>query len=268
MSQNNNKEKVIVAVVTGSSRGIGKAIAVEFAKAGYSVVINARDEVELKRAAEDISKLVDDDNNNKVAYVAGDISQEQTCIALLEETVQKFGRIDVLVNNAGIRGESKKIHELTSSDWDEVININLKGAFLCTREAVKRILIRKEKENTNDNYSIINISSYHESIPQFEGAPYAASKGGMEMLTKTVALELADKGIRVNSIAPGAIATDMNKELLEDEEKTKQKEKTIPTHRLGQPEEIAKVALFLASDNASYITGTTIYADGGRALSS
>jgi glucose 1-dehydrogenase len=267
MSQNNNKEKVIVAVVTGSSRGIGKAIAVEFAKAGYSVVINARDEVELKKAAEDISKLVDDDNNNKVAYVAGDISQEQTCIALLEETVQKFGRIDVLVNNAGIRGESKKIHELTSSDWDEVININLKGAFLCTREAVKRILIRKEKENTNDNYSIINISSYHESIPQFEGAPYAASKGGMEMLTKTVALELADKGIRVNSIAPGAIATDMNKELLEDEEKTKQKEKTIPTHRLGQPEEIAKVALFLASDNASYITGTTIYADGGRALS-
>lgn len=268
MSQNNNKEKIIVAVVTGSSRGIGKAIAVEFAKAGYSVVINARDEVELKKAAEDISKLVDDDNNNKVAYVAGDISQEQTCIALLEETVQKFGRIDVLVNNAGIRGESKKIHELTSSDWDEVININLKGAFLCTREAVKRILIRKEKENTNDNYSIINISSYHESIPQFEGAPYAASKGGMEMLTKTVALELADKGIRVNSIAPGAIATDMNKELLEDEEKTKQKEKTIPTHRLGQPEEIAKVALFLASDNASYITGTTIYADGGRALSS
>lgn len=268
MSQNNNKEKVIVAVVTGSSKGIGKAIAVEFAKAGYSVVINARDEEELKRAAEDISKLVDDDNNNKVAYVAGDISQEQTCIALLEETVQKFGRIDILVNNAGIRGESKMIHELTSSDWDAVIDINLKGAFLCTREAVKRILIRKEKENTNDNYSIINISSYHESIPQFEGAPYAASKGGMEMLTKTVALELADKGIRVNSIAPGAIATDMNKELLEDEEKTKQKEKTIPTHRLGQPEEIAKVALFLASDNASYTTGTTIYADGGRALSS
>ena len=273
MSQNNNnnKEKVIVAVVTGSSRGIGKAIAVEFVKAGYSVVINARDEVELKRAAEDISKLGDDgnnNNNNKVAYVAGDISQEQTCIALIEETVQKFGRIDVLVNNAGIRGESKKIHELTSSDWDEVIDINLKGAFLCTREAVKRILNRKEKENNNDNYSIINISSYHESIPQFEGAPYAASKGGMEMLTKTVALELADKGIRVNGIAPGAIATDMNKELLEDQEKKKQKEKTIPTHRLGQPEEIGKVALFLASDNASYITGTTIYADGGRALSS
>ena len=273
MSQsNNNKQKVIV--VTGSSKGIGKAIAVEFAKAGYSVVINARDEEELKRAAEDISKLVNDgDNNNKVAYVAGDISQEQTCIALLEETIQKFGRIDILVNNAGIRGESKMIHQLTSSDWDDVININLKGAFLCTREAVKRILNRKEKENSNDNnnnsnYSIINISSYHESIPQFEGAPYAASKGGIEMLTKTVALELADKGIRVNSIAPGAIATDMNKELLEDQEKKKQKEKTIPTHRLGQPEEIAKVALFLASDNASYITGTTIYADGGRALSS
>jgi glucose 1-dehydrogenase len=270
MSQNNNKQKVVV--VTGSSRGIGKAIAKEFAKAGHSVVINARDEEELKRAAEDISKLVNyannNNNNNKVVYVAGDISQEQTCIALVEETIQKFGRIDVLVNNAGIRGESKKIYELTSSDWDDVMDINLKSTFLCTREVVKRILNRKENNKNNSNYSIINISSYHESIPQFEGAPYAASKGGMEMLTKTVALELADKGIRVNSIAPGAIATDMNKELLEDEEKKKQKENTIPTHRLGQPEEIAKVALFLASDNASYITGTTIYADGGRALSS
>ena len=267
MSQNNNKQKVVV--VTGSSRGIGKAIAKEFAKAGHSVVINARDEEELKRAAEDISKLVNyANNNNKVVYVAGDISQEQTCIALVEETIQKFGRIDVLVNNAGIRGESKKIYELTSSDWDDVMDINLKSTFLCTREVVKRILNRKENNKNNSNYSIINISSYHESIPQFEGSPYAASKGGMEMLTKTVALELADKGIRVNSIAPGAIATDMNKELLEDEEKKKQKENTIPTHRLGQPEEIAKVALFLASDNASYITGTTIYADGGRALSS
>lgn len=118
------------------------------------------------------------------------------------------------------------------------------------------------------NCSIINISSVHESIPQPEAAPYAASKGGMEMLTRTVALELAGKGIRVNAIAPGAIATDMNKELLENEKSRIEEEQKIPMHRIGLPEEIAKVALFLASKDASYITGTTIYADGGLALSS
>jgi glucose 1-dehydrogenase len=117
-----------------------------------------------------------------------------------------------------------------------------------------------------NNYSIVNISSVHEQIPQAESAPYAASKGGMEMLTKTVALELADKGIRVNGIAPGAIATDMNKEVLENQEKKEKKERRIPVHRIGQPEEVAKVALFLASSDASYIAGTTIYVDGGLTL--
>jgi glucose 1-dehydrogenase len=142
---------------------------------------------------------------------------------------------------------------------------------LCTREAVK-YMGKSAQDDTNKNdsndYSIINISSVHESIPQPQAVPYAASKGGMEMLTKTVALELADKGIRVNGIAPGAIATDMNKEILEDKEQKKKKEDKIPMHRIGKPEEIAKVALFLASNDASYITGTTIYADGGLTLSS
>jgi glucose 1-dehydrogenase len=123
-------------------------------------------------------------------------------------------------------------------------------------------------KNDSNDYSIINISSVHESIPQPQAVPYAASKGGMEMLTKTVALELTDKGIRVNGIAPGAITTDMNKEMLEDKEQKKKKEDKIPMHRIGKPEEIAKVALFLASNDASYITGTTIYADGGLTLSS
>jgi glucose 1-dehydrogenase len=117
-----------------------------------------------------------------------------------------------------------------------------------------------------NNYSIINISSVHEQTPQPESAQYAASKGGMELFTKTAALELADKGIRVNGIAPGAIATDMNKELLEDQQKKEKKEQQIPVHRIGKPEEIAKVALFLASDDASYVAGTTIYADGGLTL--
>ncbi|MDQ3839711.1 MAG: glucose 1-dehydrogenase [Thermoproteota archaeon] len=259
----NNGGKVVV--VTGSSKGIGKAIAMEFAKAGYSAVINARNEEELKMAAEDISQSIK--GGGKVVPIAGDISQEPVCISLIENAVKQFGRLDVLVNNAGISGESKKIHEITEKDWDEVIDVNLKGAFLCTREAVKNMM--KNRSNVQgkvNNYSIINISSVHEQTPQPESAPYSASKGGMEMLTKTVALELADKGIRVNGIAPGAIATDMNKEVLEDQQKKEKKEQKIPVHRIGQPEEIAKVALFLASEDASYIAGTTIYVDGGLTL--
>jgi glucose 1-dehydrogenase len=260
MPQNNKRRRV--AVVTGSSKGIGKAIAMEFAKVGV-VVINARNEDELKQAANDISKY---------------ISQERVCISLIESAVKQFGRIDVLINNAGIGGESKKISDLTENDWDQVIDVNLKGAFLCTREAVKYMLQNMTNEDKrrrssssssveiNNNYSIINISSIHEQTPQPESAPYAASKGGMEMLTKTVALELADTGIRVNGIAPGAIATDMNKEVLENQEKKQKKEQQIPVHRIGQPEEIAKVALFLASNDASYVAGTTIYVDGGKTL--
>jgi len=250
-----------VAVVTGSSKGIGKAIASEFANAGYSVVINARNEEELKQAAKDISKSIKD--AGRIVSVPGDISQESVCISLIESAVKQFGRIDVLVNNAGIGGESKKINELTEKDWDEVIDINLKGAFLCTREAVKNMT---KDANNNRNYSIINISSVHEQTPQPESAPYAASKGGMQMLTKTIALELAEKGIRINGIAPGAIATDMNKELLENQKEKEKKEQEIPVHRIGQPKEIAKVALFLASDDASYVAGTTIYVDGGLTL--
>jgi glucose 1-dehydrogenase len=258
-SSNNERR---VAVVTGSSKGIGKAIALEFANAGYSVVINARNEEELKQAAKDISNSIKD--AGRIVSIPGDISQEPVCISLIESAVKQFGRIDVLVNNAGIGGESKKIYELTEKDWDEVIDVNLKGTFLCTREAVKNMM--KDGSNNNSNYSIINISSVHEQTPHPESAPYAASKGGMQMLTKTIALELAEKGIRVNGIAPGAIATDMNKELLENQKEKEKKEQEIPVHRIGQPEEIAKVALFLASEDASYVAGTTIYADGGLTL--
>jgi glucose 1-dehydrogenase len=259
MSNNNYNNNGKVAVITGSSKGIGKAIAKEFAKDGYSVVLNSRDEKDLSRAAQDIAKEIGNNNNNMVSYIPGDISQESVCTSLMEEAVKRFGRIDVLVNNAGIGG------------------VNLKGAFLCTREAVKHMIQNNSDTTTtttnnniknNKNYSIINISSVHESIPQPDAAPYAVSKGCMQMLTKNTAMEVADKGIRVNGIAPGAIATEMNKDLLEDAQKKKEKEQKIPLKRIGQPEEIAKVALFLASDNASYITGTTIYADGGLTLTS
>ena len=263
----NQDELRRVAVITGSSKGIGKAIALEFASKGYNVVLNARDERELSGAVNDIRKSLAGDKE-QVTYLAGDISQENVCTSLIDHTIKTFGRIDVLVNNAGIGGAQKQINELTMAEWDYVIDVNLKGAFLCTREALKRMTYDSKTNSTRSGYSIINISSVHESIPQPQSAPYSASKGGMEMLTKTVALEVADKGIRVNGIAPGAIATDMNREILEDEQKKKAEEMRIPMHRIGGPEEIAKVAFFLASDDASYMTGTTVYVDGGLTLSS
>lgn len=273
----NNSQKRVV-VVTGSSRGIGKAIAKEFAKNNYSILLNARDEKELIETVEEIRKEISDPN--KVAYLTGDISEEKTCISLIEEAIKRFGRINVLVNNAGISGPSQRTNNITSRDWDYVIGVNLRGTFLCTREALKYMTTSSNNSsisnnNINDvnrnnksydydsNFSIINISSVHESIPMPYSAPYAASKGGMEMLTKNIALEVAEKGIRINGIAPGAINTSMNKDIMEDPQKKKQEEEKIPMRRIGEPEEIAKVAFFLASTDASYITGTTVYVDGG-----
>ena len=278
----NNSQKRVV-VVTGSSRGIGKAIAKEFAKNNYSILLNARDEKELIETVEEIRNEISDPNN--VAYLTGDISEEKTCISLIEEAIKRFGRINVLVNNAGISGPSQRTNNITSRDWDYVIGVNLRGTFLCTREALKYMTTSSSNNssisnnNINDvnrnnksydydsNFSIINISSVHESIPMPYSAPYAASKGGMEMLTKNIALEVAEKGIRINGIAPGAINTSMNKDIMEDPQKKKQEEEKIPMRRIGEPEEIAKVAFFLASTDASYITGTTVYVDGGLTLS-
>ncbi len=278
---NNNQKRVVV--VTGSSRGIGKAIAKEFAKNNYSILLNARDEKELIETVEEIRNEISDPN--KVAYFTGDISEEKTCISLIEEAIKRFGRINILVNNAGISGPSRRTNNITSKDWDYVIDVNLRGTFLCTREALKYMTTSSSNNssisnnNINDvnsnnksynydsNFSIINISSVHESIPMPYSAPYAASKGGMEMLTKNIALEVAEKGIRINGIAPGAINTSMNKDIMEDPQKKKQEEEKIPMRRIGEPEEIAKVAFFLASTDASYITGTTVYVDGGLTLS-
>jgi glucose 1-dehydrogenase len=273
---NNNQNRVVV--ITGSSRGIGKAIAKEFAKNNYSILLNARDEKELIETVQEIKNEISDPS--QVAYLTGDILEEKICISLIEEAINKFGRINVLVNNAGISGPSQRTNNITSKDWDYVMGVNLRGTFLCTREALKYMTSSSSNSNNinhingnnknNDydkNFSIINISSVHESIPMPYSAPYSASKGGMEMLTKNIALEVAEKGIRINGIAPGAINTPMNKDIMENPQKKKQEEEKIPMRRIGEPEEIAKVAFFLASTDASYITGTTVYVDGGLTLS-
>jgi glucose 1-dehydrogenase len=250
-------------VVTGSSRGIGEAIALEFAMSGYNVLINSRSENDLTTTKEEILRNVS--GSVSVVSFAGDISQEEICINLMNKAENDLGNIDVLVNNAGINGPEKSTTDISSGEWDEVLNINLKGSFFCSREAIKRMLNYRSDERFPD-YSIINISSVHQTTPMPLAVPYAASKGGMEMLTKTLALEVADKGIRINAIAPGAIATMMNIDILQDDNKKKEEEKKIPMRRIGKPLEIAKVAVFLASSAASYITGTTLYVDGGLTL--
>lgn len=252
------------AIVTGSSRGIGESIALEFARSGYNVAINSRNDDDLRTTKDEILRNVKE--AVKVIHFPGDISQEEVCLNLLDAAEKELGNIDVLVNNAGINGPEKSIADITSNEWDEVLDINLKGSFFCSREAVKRMLNYTREDDSNDNYSIINISSVHQTTPMPLAVPYAASKGGMEMLTKTMALEVADKGIRINAIAPGAIATMMNIDILQDKNKKKQEENKIPMHRIGKPTEIARVAVFLASNAASYITGTTLYVDGGLTL--
>jgi len=250
-------------VVTGSSRGIGQAVALEFAKAGCNLVINSRNAEELSASKEEILKAIRD--SAEIVTFTGDISQEHVCKGLMDVAEKKLGGLDVLVNNAGINGPEKNIVDISSTEWDKVLDINLKGSFFCSREAIKKMLSQTKRSDSPD-YSIINISSVHQTTPMPLAVPYAASKGGMEMLTKTMALEVADKGIRINAIAPGAIATMMNIDILEDKKKKKDEENKIPMHRIGNPSEIAKVAVFLASTDASYITGATFYVDGGLTL--
>src|SRR5919197_317284 len=247
-----------VAIVTGSSKGIGKAIAIAFAKSKeYSAVVtNSRKIEEAQQVSNEIKKL----HCNSIAIEA-DVSNEGDCIRLIEETVKHFGRIDVLVNNAGIQ-QDLPLTETNLEEWYKIIAVDLTGPFICTREAVKHM----KKQRNPKGGCIINISSVHQAIPKPHYVPYATSKAGIEMMTKTMALELAQDNIRVNVVAPGAIETDMNEELEEDKAELNKVLRRIPLRRIGTPEEIANMVEFLASDKASYITGSTFFVDGGMTL--
>ena len=191
--------------------------------------------------------------------VQGDVSQEDQVTKMFETTLEQFGRLDILINNSGIQMPCAS-HELKMADFDRIIGVNLRGAFMCAREAIRHFLSRP------GGGVIVSNSSVHEIIPKPKYVPYSISKGGMENMTKTLALEYADRGIRVNAVGPGAIVTPINNAWINDPKARGEVESHIPMGRPGTAEEIATVFAFLASDESSYITGQTLFACGGLTL--
>jgi glucose 1-dehydrogenase len=249
-------------LVTGGSSGIGQAIAVRFAEYGANVAINyLRQPDEARETEEQVHACINKVQQEGVqdVLVQGDVSKEQDVVKMVGEAIDGLGGIDVLVNNAGIQ-ISRPSEELSSEDFDKVLAVNLRGSFMCAREAIRHFLA-EEKPG-----SIINISSVHQLIPKPSYLGYSTSKGGMQNLTRTLALEYAAKGIRVNGVGPGATVTPINRAWIDDPEKLKQVEEHIPMQRAGDADEMAGVAAFLASDDAAYITGQTIFVDGGLTL--
>lgn len=253
-------------LVTGGSSGIGQAIALRLAREGAAVAINYRKD---ERAAEETRRQAREQFECCVGEVRAcgvdvtlaqaDVSREDDVRRMFEEVADELGPIDVLINNAGIQS-SEESHRLEAEEFDRVIAVNLRGPFLCAREAIRRWL------DTEGEGVILNTSSVHERIPKPRYAAYAASKGGLGNLTRTLALEYAGRRIRVNGIAPGATVTPLNGAWAEDADKQREVASHIPLGRPAEAEEIAAAAAFLCSDEASYITGQTLYLDGGLTL--
>ena len=241
-----------VVVITGSSTGLGKSMAIRFATEKAKVVVNYRSkEEEANSVLEEIKKV-----GGEAIAVKGDVTVESDVINLVQSAIKEFGKLDVMINNAGMENPVSS-HEMSLSDWNKVIDTNLTGAFLGSREAIK-YFVENDIKGT-----VINMSSVHEKIPWPLFVHYAASKGGMKLMTETLALEYAPKGIRVNNIGPGAINTPINAEKFADPKQRADVESMIPMGYIGEPEEIAAVAAWLASSEASYVTGITLFADGG-----
>lgn len=249
-------------LVTGASSGIGQGIAIAFGQQGANVIINYHsDEEGANFTLEQILKV-----GGKGFIYKADVGKEDEVISMFKQAVDKYKTLDVLINNAGIQADSP-FADMTFEQWNKVIGTNLSGQFLCAREAIKQFQNKKQSSAEGKAIgNIIFISSVHDIIPWAGHVNYASSKGGILMLMKSLALEIAPKKIRVNGISPGAIATDINDEVWKDEEKKKELMKLIPYKRIGLPEDIAKVAVWLASHESDYITGTTIYVDGGMTL--
>lgn len=240
-----------VALVTGAATGIGKAIAIEMAHRGASVVVNY---VGTPEPAQDVVNSIKRDSGTAIAIEA-DVSNAEQVSRMIAQTVSQLGRIDVLVNNAGIEKEVPFL-ELAEDDWDRIIAVDLKGPFLCTQAAAREMAKRGKG-------TVINISSVHEDLPFPGYAPYCAAKGGLRMLCRDLALELAKYNINIVNVAPGAIDTPINDATMKNPEKVLALKREIPLGRVGRPDDVAKLVCYLASDDASYITGTTVVIDGG-----
>lgn len=258
----NPKLKGQSALVTGANSGIGKAVAMALANDGANVVVNY---ITHPEAADEVVKKIENNGGNAIAIKA-DVSNESEVQSMFQQMIAKYGTIDILVNNAGLQKDAS-IENMSLADWQLVINVNLTGQFLCAREAVKEFLKRGVvAERSCAAGKIICMSSVHQVIPWAGHVNYASSKGGIEMMMKSMAQELAPKKIRVNSIGPGAIQTPINKAVWSTPESLEKLLTLIPYGRIGQPEDIGKVAVWLASDESDYLSGTAIFVDGGMLL--
>ncbi len=250
-----------IAIVTGASSGIGKACAYSLAKAGAKVVVNYHTN---KSSGEELADRIIREGGDAIA-VGADVGSEEQVQKMFEQTIDKFGTVDIMLNNSGIQID-EPFDTMSLDQWNAVVGTHLTGHFLCTREAVREFLRRGMRPVSKALGKIICMSSVHDVIPWAERVSYAASKGGIVLLMKSVAQEYASRKIRCNAISPGAIRTPLNRPAWETPEAEADLLKLIPNKRIGEPEEVGDVAVWLSSDASDYITGTTIYIDGGMTL--
>lgn len=241
-----------VALVTGSSSGIGQAIAIRLAQDGADLAINYAHDL---AGAQDTQRTVEQ-AGRRATIIQADIAQVDQARQLVADTVARLGRLDILINNAGIEIKQPFV-DVTEENFDRVVNVNLKGAFFCAQAAAQQMI------RQGQGGRIVNISSVHEDLPMPGNSPYCCSKGGLRMMMRTICLELAQHGITVNNVGPGAIATPINQKVLQSKVLLDQLIAEIPERRLGTPEEVAGLVAYLVSKEAAYVTGSTYFIDGG-----
>jgi glucose 1-dehydrogenase len=258
-----NTLKNQIAIVTGASGGIGAGCAIELAAAGATVVVNYPRPTSKEKADAVVSGITS--AGGKAISLQCDVGVEPEVTHMFKAVIEIFGTVDILINNAGIQRDSNLI-DMTLEQWNTVLNTNLTGQFLCAREAIREFLRRGVTDKSKAAGKIICMSSVHEVIPWAGHVNYAASKGGIMMMMKSIAQEYASRKIRVNSIAPGAIATNINHEAWDTPEHLQSLLKLIPYKRIGQVGDIGKAAAWLASDESDYVNGATLFIDGGMTL--